>query len=72
MIKKAKGLIIQCPGAITKCPEIMIMYQKIAPIAQSSDVRVRTPLEKHTQFLFGIIQPSHLARITVPQCPGIT
>ena len=42
------------------------------PIAQSSDVCVRAPPWKTYPILCGIIQPSHLARITVSQCPGIT
>ena len=42
---KSPGLIIQCPRVKTKYSEIMIMCPEVAPIAQSSDVRMRAPLE---------------------------
>ena len=65
------GLMIQCPGVITKCPGIMIMCPEIAPFRSIVMRACSRPLKTYP-VLCGIILTSHLALVTVHQCPGIT
>ena len=59
------------PRSNNKVPRNIDNVPRNSPIAQSSDVACARPLKTYP-VLCGIIQPSHLALITVPQCPGIT